>query len=60
MLFRSGYLYPHDYPEGVVKQEYLPANVAKQKFYHPTNRGYEKEIIEYLKRIAAVTGKSEE
>ncbi|NLY74264.1 MAG: replication-associated recombination protein A [Firmicutes bacterium] len=55
-----GYLYPHDYPEGVVKQEYLPANVAKQKFYHPTNRGYEKEIIEYLKRIAAVTGKSEE
>jgi putative ATPase len=49
-----GYLYPHDYPEGIVKQDYLPANVLNQSYYQPTDRGYEKEIRAYLKRVKQI------
>ncbi len=45
-----GYLYPHDYPEGIVKQDYLPANILNKSYYQPTGRGYEQEIRSYLKR----------
>jgi len=35
------YLYPHDYPNGYVKQEYLP---KAYKFYEPKDIGFEKEL----------------
>ncbi|RBW70438.1 AAA family ATPase [Bacillus taeanensis] len=43
------YKYPHDYPGGFVPQQYLPDRMKGKKFYHPTERGYEKTI---LKRLA--------
>ncbi len=46
-----GYLYPHDYPCGFIKQDYLPANLLGKIYYQPTNHGYEKEIQDYLERI---------
>lgn len=55
-----GYLYPHDYPEGMVKQDYLPANLLGKYYYQPTGRGYEKEIEAYLERVRSETGKTEE
>ncbi|MCF6093984.1 AAA family ATPase [Microaerobacter geothermalis] len=45
-----GYLYPHDYPGGYVNQSYFPDGVHQQ-FYHPVNRGYEKQIGLYLNWI---------
>jgi putative ATPase len=45
----EGYKYPHDYPGGFVPQQYLPDKMKNKKFYHPTERGYEKTI---LKRLA--------
>ena len=42
--YSKGYLYPHDYPENYVKQEYLPEKIKKKIFYHPGDRGFEKEI----------------
>jgi len=42
--YSQGYIYPHDYPENRVKQEYLPEKIRKKIFYHPGDRGYEKEI----------------
>ena len=29
------YLYPHDYPNGYVKQQYLPDNIKNKKYYKP-------------------------
>lgn len=55
-----GYLYPHNYPEGIVKQDYLPANLLSKYYYQPTDRGYEKEIRAYLERVKSETGKTEE
>jgi len=44
MGYSQGYLYPHDYPESQIKQEYLPEKIRKKIFYHPGDRGFEKEI----------------
>ncbi|MBW1857660.1 MAG: replication-associated recombination protein A, partial [Deltaproteobacteria bacterium] len=44
MGYSHGYMYPHDYPENQVKQEYLPEKIRKKIFYHPGDRGFEKEI----------------
>ncbi len=44
-----GYLYPHDYPGHYVKQQYLPDGLLQERFYCPSENGYEKEIREYLK-----------
>lgn len=49
----KGYLYPHNYPEHHIKQEYLPKSVTGG-FYTPSDQGYEKQIaarIEYWKKL---------
>lgn len=43
-----GYRYPHDYPRGYVQQQYLPDEHVGRTFYHPTERGYEGKLTEYL------------
>lgn len=45
----EGYLYPHSYPKGYVKQNYWPAGLQSEKFYEPSAKGFEKNISEYLK-----------
>lgn len=47
----DGYLYPHDFPNHYVEQQYLPEELADIKFYEPTQMGYEKQIGEHLKRL---------
>ena len=41
------YLYPHDYPNSYVYQEYLPKKLKGKKYYHPKTIGYEKNIKNY-------------
>ncbi|RAL25754.1 replication-associated recombination protein A [Thermoflavimicrobium daqui] len=43
-----GYLYPHLYPRGYVKQQYLPAEHLGKTFYHPTSYGYEGKLKEFI------------
>lgn len=35
------YLYPHNYPNSYVQQEYMPVNLKGKKYYHPRNNKYE-------------------
>jgi putative ATPase len=42
--YSKGYIYPHDYPESQINQEYLPEKIRKKIFYHPGDRGFEKDI----------------
>lgn len=44
------YLYPHDFPNGYVKQQYLPSGLDKI-YYHPKDIGHEIKIKEYLDKI---------
>ncbi len=46
-----GYKYAHDYPEHFVKQQYMPDQMAGEKFYEPSDNGYEKKIRERLDRL---------
>jgi len=44
MGYSKGYIYPHDYPESRIKQEYLPEKIRGKIFYRPTEAAFEKEI----------------
>lgn len=47
----KGYLYAHDFPGHYVKQQYLPDGLTEEKFYEPTENGYEAKISSYLKSL---------
>ncbi len=49
-LFK-GYLYPHDYPNHYVKQQYLPRDLAGTSFYVPGENKNEQASAEYWKKI---------
>ncbi len=42
------YQYPHDHPDHIVAQPYLPEALHGRRFYRPTNQGGEKTIAERL------------
>lgn len=44
----KGYLYPHDYENGYVSQQYLPDHLKHKQFYKPVSRGYENTIQKRL------------
>ncbi|MBM3474317.1 MAG: replication-associated recombination protein A [Armatimonadetes bacterium] len=47
----ESYLYPHNYPGGWVRQEYLDEALAGRAFYEPTDRGREQKVKEWLERV---------
>ena len=49
-----GYLYPHDDPKGVVKQNYAD---LRRRYYAPSNHGFEKTLAERLKGIDEILGR---
>ncbi len=47
--YGRGYKYPHNFPEALVKQDYLPEKLKGRVFYKPSDRGFEKVLGERLK-----------
>ncbi len=47
----TGYKYAHDYPGHYVEQQYLPDELVGEKFYIPSENGYEQKIREYFAKI---------
>jgi putative ATPase len=45
-----GYVYPHDEPGGLSEQPLLPSELGDERFYEPTDRGFEAELGERLRR----------
>ena len=46
------YLYPHNYPNGWVKQQYLPDNIKDKKYYNPkTTSKYEQSLKDVYDKI---------
>ena len=56
--YGKGYKYAHDYPGNIVRQEFLPAEVAGTIYYEPTSNGFEARIKEWLDRFRS--GEQEE
>lgn len=47
----QGYLYPHDYPNSYVKQNYMPDAIKDKKYYVPRENKFEQAILEHFKKI---------
>ena len=45
------YLYPHNYKENWVKQQYLPDKIKDKKYYIPKNNKYENMLKEIMNKI---------
>ncbi|VEU59105.1 replication-associated recombination protein A [Mesomycoplasma neurolyticum] len=46
-----GYLYPHDFANSYVEQQYMPKELIEEKFFHFKNNANERKIKEYWKQI---------
>ncbi len=46
--YGSGYQYPHDFEGHPVAERYLPDKIGGEKFYAPSDAGYEQEITARL------------
>ena len=47
----TGYMYPHDYENHYVDQQYLPDELRGRRFYLPSDNGYERGMRLWLERI---------
>lgn len=45
------YQYPQSYPGNYVPQQYLPDELIGTRYYHPTENGGEKNILDRLKKL---------
>ena len=50
--YGEGYVYDHDQPGAFSGQRYFPAQLEPEIFYHPSNRGFEREIRSRLEQWA--------
>lgn len=48
------YLYPHDWNEGLVKQQYRPDEVQRHVYYEPGTNGFEKEVKRRLDKARGI------
>ena len=46
--YGKGYAYDHDEPEAFSGQDYWPEALGRQRFYAPTERGFEREVRKRL------------
>lgn len=56
--YGKGYRYAHDFDEGIVGQQNLPANLEGRRYFQPTDRGLEAELRRRMERIRAVYEKT--
>lgn len=53
----TGYQYAHDAPHGVAAQEYLPESLRGERYYEPTDHGFERTLSERLPAIRKMLGR---
>jgi putative ATPase len=56
--YGEAYLYPHDYKDGIVQQEYFPPEMKDKRYYFPRNRGYEQKLLAFMEKVKKVKDKS--
>jgi putative ATPase len=52
--YSKGYLYPHNFDEAMVKQDYMPEALKGRRYYRPTDRGYEKKLKDFLEKARKI------
>jgi putative ATPase len=56
--YAKGYLYPHNYDDAMVEQDYMPEALKGRRYYHPTDRGYEKKLKDFLEKARKIHEKT--
>lgn len=51
---KRGYVYPHDDPAAVVRQDYLEGELANRRYFRPKLVGLERELSERWARIRSI------
>ena len=49
--YGKGYKYAHDYPDHFVKQDYLPAELLKERFWESQETPSERKLSEQMKKL---------
>lgn len=52
--YGKGYLYDHDCEDAFSGQDYFPEGIERNQFYHPVERGYEREMkkrVDYFEKL---------
>ena len=55
-----GYAYPHDLPNGVAAQEYLPSVLRGRRYYEPSSHGDEERWSSIAERLSALRARSDD
>ncbi len=56
--YGKGYKYDHDHSGSVAGQSYLPEKLLGKKYYTPSERGFEKDLIARLKKIEQIRSRN--
>ncbi len=56
--YGRGYKYDHNFEGAVADQTYLPEKLAGRKYYCPSGRGFEKDLLNRINRIAQLRRKT--
>ena len=51
------YIYPHDLPDGIARQQYLPDPLADRKYFTPSGRGAENGLGALLVKLRELLGR---
>jgi len=46
--YGQGYDYDHDAEDGFSGQDYFPDNVTRESYYHPAERGFERDLLKRM------------
>lgn len=49
--YGEGYVYPHDHPDALAKQTYLPGELLDRQYYRPTDRGTESRLKAFMEKV---------
>ena len=58
--YSDGYVYDHGTEDGFSGQNYFPDEMARQEFYQPVERGFEREVkkrLDYWDKLRRNSGK---
>ncbi|MBN2072346.1 MAG: replication-associated recombination protein A [Actinobacteria bacterium] len=56
--YGKGYKYDHQFEGAVAWQSYLPEKLSGKKYYQPTDRGFEKDLVSRLEKIELLRKKN--
>jgi len=58
--YSDGYVYDHGTEHGFSGQNYFPGQMARQNFYRPADRGFEREVAKRMAYWDKLRAKVEE